>query len=130
MQLYRKAYDIVGSSEEIAAIDSVFAQINKLCTSGSSRKITLEIDGDGSASLSIRDLGLVNKEDGSLNVELSRKLHEILDKANGGPITFDDEIKAIHKENENAGKKTTIAFDGEEIYEIDEHGNMTAWIGE
>ena len=130
MTLYRKAYDIVGTSEEITAIDAVFARINQLCTQGSSRKITIEIDGDGSASLCIRDLSLINKEDGSLDVELSRKLHEILDKAKGDPIAFDDEIKAIQKKNEAIGKKSTISHNHEEIYEINEKGDMEVWIGE
>lgn len=51
MNKYAQKFVVVGSDEELKEFVTLMAVIKTLCMNGSSREISLDVDGDGSANL-------------------------------------------------------------------------------
>ena len=114
---YEQRYSVFGAGDEIAAMDAVMARINQLCREGCSRRITLVIDGDGSAGIRIKSGTKLSNEDVAPDIE------------------FDSEMEKLITEHENNSKKIRWTYSDKEvpkteIVEIDEKGDMTVYIGE
>jgi len=111
---YEKTYLVRGGADEILAMDFLFARINHLAMVGSSRDITISIDGDGSAKLSIRDADTDQEID--FGEELTKQLRENEAKETtqlGGIVESE------------GGQKSTY-----HLADVDKDGNMKIWIGE
>jgi hypothetical protein len=108
MKLYTEEYRVTGTAESIIQFNHLLALINVCCLKGKSRNITIHVDGDGSANLTIeriyskedmKNYGL--KEENQLVEVDTTALHKLILWATHGFYGDDEQYKdQMHKEIE------------------------------